>query len=90
MLGSGGLHDDFYTNANIKAAYKNYVKAVVTRYSSSEPAIFSWQLTNEVYSDVVKDFACSFLANHNYNQSFAAKGLLRRVHLVTPQHLRIG
>ncbi|KAI5852547.1 glycoside hydrolase superfamily [Morchella snyderi] len=48
MLGSGGLHDDFYTNANIKAAYKNYVKAVVTRYSSNEPAIFAWQLTNEL------------------------------------------
>lgn len=44
----GGTHDAFYTNANIKTAYKNYVRAVVTRYSATEPAIFAWQLTNEV------------------------------------------
>lgn len=44
----GGTHDSFYTNANIKAAYKNYIRAVVTRYSASEPAIFAWQLANEV------------------------------------------
>jgi mannan endo-1,4-beta-mannosidase len=44
----GGTHDAFYTNINIKNAYKNYVKAVITRYSSDEPAIFAWQLANEV------------------------------------------
>lgn len=33
----------FYTNPKIIAAFKAYVKAVVTRYSSSE-AIFAWQV----------------------------------------------
>ncbi|KAG9018726.1 hypothetical protein FRB90_010194 [Tulasnella sp. 427] len=42
----GRYHDDFYTNPKIKAAFKKYVKAIVTRYASS-PAIFSWQLGNE-------------------------------------------
>ncbi|KAG8960193.1 hypothetical protein FRC03_006917 [Tulasnella sp. 419] len=39
-------HDEFYTSPKIKAAFKKYVKAVVTRYINS-PAIFSWQLANE-------------------------------------------
>ncbi|KIO20851.1 glycoside hydrolase family 5 protein [Tulasnella calospora MUT 4182] len=42
----GQYHDDFYTNPKIKAAFKKYIKAVVTRYALS-PAIFSWQLGNE-------------------------------------------
>ncbi|PYI27267.1 mannan endo-1,4-beta-mannosidase A [Aspergillus indologenus CBS 114.80] len=37
---------DFYTNTAIQAAYKNYIKAVVSRYSSSA-AIFAWELANE-------------------------------------------
>jgi len=42
----GQFHDDFYTNPTIKAAYKNYVKAVVSRYRTS-PHIFAWELCNE-------------------------------------------
>ncbi|PYH48051.1 glycoside hydrolase 5 family protein [Aspergillus saccharolyticus JOP 1030-1] len=37
---------DFYTNTAIQAAYKTYIKAVVSRYSSSS-AIFAWELANE-------------------------------------------
>lgn len=36
----------FYTTPAIKEAYKNYVKAVVSRYVDS-PAIFGWELANE-------------------------------------------
>lgn len=45
-LASGQGHDAFYTNTAIKNAYKNYVKAVVSRYTTS-PAIFAWELANE-------------------------------------------
>ncbi|KAH7106864.1 glycoside hydrolase [Auriculariales sp. MPI-PUGE-AT-0066] len=38
--------DYFYTNVHIKAAFKNYVHAVVSRYKHS-PAIFAWELGNE-------------------------------------------
>lgn len=38
---------EFYTNANIKQAYKTYVKAVVSRFTNS-PAILAWELANEV------------------------------------------
>jgi len=47
IAGSSALHDAFYTNSAIQTAYKNYVKAVISRYSSSEPAIFAWELANE-------------------------------------------
>lgn len=43
---SGQGHDAFYTNTNIKNAYKNYVKAIISRYTNS-PAIFAWELANE-------------------------------------------
>jgi len=42
----GKFHDDFYTNPKIVATFKNYVKAMVTRYKNS-PAIFAWELANE-------------------------------------------
>ncbi|KAI5791926.1 glycoside hydrolase superfamily [Geopyxis carbonaria] len=42
----GSSRADFYTSETIKDAYKAYVKAVVSRYSSSS-AILSWQLANE-------------------------------------------
>ncbi|KAF8470593.1 glycoside hydrolase superfamily [Kalaharituber pfeilii] len=45
-IASGQGHDAFYTNTAIKNAYKNYVKAVVFRYTTS-PAIFAWELANE-------------------------------------------
>lgn len=45
-LARGQGHDAFYTNTAIKNAYKNYVKAVVSRYTTS-PAIFAWELANE-------------------------------------------
>jgi len=42
----GSFHDDFYTNPKIIAAYKNYVRAVVTRHLL-DPTIFAWELANE-------------------------------------------
>ena len=45
ILGSD-LHDLFYTDASVKAAYKNYVKTFVSRYLD-EPTIMAWELANE-------------------------------------------
>lgn len=42
----GKYHDDFYTNPKIIAAFKKYVKAVVSRYKNS-PAVFAYELANE-------------------------------------------
>ncbi|THX26087.1 cellulase [Aureobasidium pullulans] len=42
----GKYHDDFYRDPKIKAAFKRYVKAMVTRYKNS-PAIMAWELANE-------------------------------------------
>ncbi|KZS88181.1 glycoside hydrolase [Sistotremastrum niveocremeum HHB9708] len=42
----GTYHDEFYYNPTVIAAYKNWVKTVVTRYKNS-PAIFAWELANE-------------------------------------------
>lgn len=42
----GGTQTTWYTNTAAQAAYKAYIKAVVSRYSSS-PAIFAWELGNE-------------------------------------------
>ncbi|KAJ4846000.1 Mannan endo-1,4-beta-mannosidase 2 [Turnera subulata] len=46
--------DDFYTNAVVKAYYKNHVKKVLTRINSftrvaykDEPTIMAWELMNE-------------------------------------------
>ena len=39
-------HDLFYTNAQVIAAYKNYIKAFVGRYVN-EPTIMAWELANE-------------------------------------------
>jgi len=39
-------HDLFYTNAEVIAAYKNYVAAWVGRYLN-EPTIMAWELANE-------------------------------------------
>nr|AGV52632.1 Man5A [Irpex lacteus] len=45
ILGSAN-HDLFYTNPQVIAAYKNYVKAFVGRYVN-EPTILAWELANE-------------------------------------------
>ncbi|KDQ07532.1 glycoside hydrolase family 5 protein [Botryobasidium botryosum FD-172 SS1] len=42
----GKYHDEFYTNPKVIAAFKSYVKTIVTRYKDSK-AIFAWQLANE-------------------------------------------
>ncbi|KZO90088.1 glycoside hydrolase family 5 protein [Calocera viscosa TUFC12733] len=42
----GGYHDLFYTDPTIQAAYKTYVSAWISRYSSN-PTIMSWELANE-------------------------------------------
>ncbi|KAF7289994.1 Glycoside hydrolase family 5 protein [Mycena kentingensis (nom. inval.)] len=46
ILGSGQAHDVFYTNPTVIAAFKTYVRAIVTRYAN-EPAVFAWELANE-------------------------------------------
>ncbi|KAF7378392.1 Glycoside hydrolase family 5 protein [Mycena sanguinolenta] len=46
LLGSGLPHDTFYTNPTVVAAFKTYVKAIVTRYST-ENTIMAWELANE-------------------------------------------
>ncbi|KAG8706264.1 hypothetical protein FRC08_001170 [Ceratobasidium sp. 394] len=43
----GPYHDSFYTEPKIKAAFKKYVQAVVSRYRTS-PAIFSWQASLDI------------------------------------------
>ncbi len=52
--GSGGSHDDFYTDARVKAWYKDHVMKVLTRVNTftgvayrDDPAIFGWELANE-------------------------------------------
>ncbi|KAI0076120.1 mannanase [Panus rudis PR-1116 ss-1] len=39
-------HDFFYTDANVKAAFKNYITTFVGRYKN-EPTILAWELANE-------------------------------------------
>ncbi|KAL4243514.1 glycosyl hydrolase 5 (cellulase A) family protein [Abortiporus biennis] len=39
-------HDLFYTDSRVIAAYKNYIKTFVSRYSSNI-MIFAWELANE-------------------------------------------
>ncbi|THG98333.1 hypothetical protein EW026_g3826 [Hermanssonia centrifuga] len=39
-------HDYFYTNANVIAAFKNYISTFVGRYVN-EPTILGWELANE-------------------------------------------
>ncbi|KAF9078684.1 glycoside hydrolase family 5 protein [Rhodocollybia butyracea] len=46
LLGQGQPHDWFFSNTTVIAAYKNYVKAFVTRYLN-EPGILAWELANE-------------------------------------------
>ncbi|RMJ27596.1 hypothetical protein PHISP_01516 [Aspergillus sp. HF37] len=42
----GGSLTDWYTKEDIQAAYRAYIKAVVSRYKSSS-AVFAWELANE-------------------------------------------
>ena len=37
----------FYTDPEIKQAYRNYVNQIIYRYKNS-PAVFAWELANEV------------------------------------------
>ncbi|KAF5317317.1 hypothetical protein D9611_003784 [Ephemerocybe angulata] len=46
ILGANQPHDAFYTNTDVKNAYKNYIKAFVGRYLN-EPGILAWELANE-------------------------------------------
>ena len=43
----GGTHTSFFTDAKSQAAYKQWISLIVNRYKSS-PAIFSWELANEI------------------------------------------
>ncbi|KAF9038214.1 CEL4a mannanase [Panaeolus papilionaceus] len=45
ILGSNN-HDLFYTDSNVKNAFKNYIKTFVGRYAN-EPTIMAWELCNE-------------------------------------------
>jgi mannan endo-1,4-beta-mannosidase len=48
------FHDQFYTDARIRAAYKNWINTLANRVNTitgvtykNDPAIFSWELANE-------------------------------------------
>ena len=43
----GSSHDLFYRDPVIISYFKDYVKAIVTRFQNSD-AIFAWELANEV------------------------------------------
>ena len=49
MLGDGQSQTNFYNNPTIVNKFKDYVTTIVNRYKES-PAIFSWELANEVGS----------------------------------------
>ncbi|PYI09427.1 endo-beta-1,4-mannanase [Aspergillus sclerotiicarbonarius CBS 121057] len=42
----GSTETDFYNSTTMQAAYQNYIKTVVSRYSNSS-AVFAWELANE-------------------------------------------
>ncbi|KAF9012616.1 mannanase [Cyathus striatus] len=46
IVGNGKGHDLFYTDTNVKVAFKNYIKTFVGRYVD-EPTILGWELANE-------------------------------------------
>lgn len=56
-------HHEFYTDPRVKTAYKNWVQHLITRVNSidgvpyvDDPAIFSWELTNEARSINYEDY----------------------------------
>lgn len=46
LFSTDTIYLQFYRLPQIKAAYKRYVRAMVTRYKHS-PAIMAWELANE-------------------------------------------
>lgn len=40
------MHDEFYTNATLLAAFQNYTTQIVTRYVNN-PTVFSWEIAND-------------------------------------------
>ncbi|PBK78145.1 glycoside hydrolase [Armillaria solidipes] len=42
----GSMHDEFYTNATLLAAFQNYTTQIVTRYVNN-PTVFSWEIAND-------------------------------------------
>ena len=74
----GGAHNDWYASAPIQAQYRAYIKAVVDRYANS-PAIFAWELANEVRCS---GCATSVITNWASSTSAYIKSLDSR-HMVT-------
>ena len=75
----GGSHECFYTNATLKAAYKNFIHYFLTRTNqytgvryTDEPAIFAWELANEPRST---DATCTTLTNWASEMSGYIKSL---------------
>ncbi len=75
----GGVHEDFYTNTVIKAAYKNFIHYFLTRTNQytgacylNEPAVLAWELANEPRST---DGTCATLTNWAGEMSSYLKGL---------------
>ncbi|KAJ2918018.1 hypothetical protein MD484_g2381, partial [Candolleomyces efflorescens] len=46
IVGANQPHDLFYTNTNVKNAYKNYIRTFIGRYVN-ETGILGWELANE-------------------------------------------
>lgn len=58
LLGNGTSQAEFYTNPTVVNAYESYVSEIVTRYKDS-PAIFAWELANEVQTICSSIFSAS-------------------------------
>jgi len=74
LVGSGQPHDTFYTNPTVVAAYKAYVQAVVTRYST-EDTIMAWELANEprcAGSNTVASATCTSTVITNWAAQISA------------------
>ncbi|KAJ5929885.1 hypothetical protein N7454_006835 [Penicillium verhagenii] len=73
----GGTQTGWYTDEDIQTAYRNYIAAVISRYSDS-PAVFAWELANEPRcqgcdTSVIYDWVASTSA---YIKSLDAKHLV--------------
>ncbi|KAK9819797.1 hypothetical protein WJX72_002477 [[Myrmecia] bisecta] len=57
ILGSGHAKEEFYTNAQVITAYKNYVQKIVTRINTftgiaykDDPTVLAWECMNEPHT----------------------------------------
>ncbi|KAF8458334.1 hypothetical protein BGX38DRAFT_1125734 [Terfezia claveryi] len=80
----GQGHDAFYANTAIKNAYKDYVKAVVCRDTTS-PTISAWGLANEA-----KVCWCSSLALHSPRVTSCVSEMFAYIKTIDKNYLVTG